>query len=660
MAKMFDKVSQDFLSAIKGVLEAKKVNKHGHDEVGKEDEDIDNDGDVDKSDKYLHNRRKAIGKAMMKKESAEQIDELSTKTLRSYRAKARDDAFDADAVDDERRLRKRSMGHNTAGKKIIKRGDTLRAEEVEQIDEISAEMKSRYKKSAQRSLDQAQDFKSELDHEGEPKGSRVRKDVNRIIKNRKMGMKRANEEAETQIDELSKMTLATYAVKAKNQMGRDEYRSGVRMGARDGRGKEDEMEKAHQKRAEKRSKGIDSALNKLAKEETQIDEISTKTALNYMDKASDARGHRNLSTPKLDKRYKSMALAHEKIRARRAKVATTEEAEQIDELSKKTLGKYAYKAATQMGEKGITAGLKIQNNEPADKEFKAMGKRQKGVAMAAKKLSKEETALTPEEIAMIEAKMAGVAPGAMDCDKHMCATKVFHKEWAEGTPIKTMHADPDENGLIEWYDVMFDHGIERVMTEDMEILQAESHMHSKRKMKEEVEQIDETAKIVAHLQKRYGDNIRKGHVRSAANDFGVGYVALAHAVRKKLGVNRLDEARGRPKKAGQKDYTVHPVTKEKMMHNNPEHMKRIEKLQKTGMLEKPKREAAQHIMNQLSKAKTSMRGGETIHFTHGESKHVSGAHAAKLISKYQAMKPAEKEDFQKKIGHSHEQLMKHV
>ena len=44
--------------------EAKKL-----DPVGKEDGDIDNDGDVDSSDKYLHKRRKAIGKAMMKKES---------------------------------------------------------------------------------------------------------------------------------------------------------------------------------------------------------------------------------------------------------------------------------------------------------------------------------------------------------------------------------------------------------------------------------------------------------------------------------------------------------------------------------------------------------------------------------------------------------------
>jgi len=37
------------------------------DPVGKEDSDIDNDGDVDKSDKYLHARRKKIGKILAMK-----------------------------------------------------------------------------------------------------------------------------------------------------------------------------------------------------------------------------------------------------------------------------------------------------------------------------------------------------------------------------------------------------------------------------------------------------------------------------------------------------------------------------------------------------------------------------------------------------------------
>jgi hypothetical protein len=43
------------------------------DKVGKEDDDINNDGKSDKTDEYLANRRKAVGKAM-KKESTEDFD----------------------------------------------------------------------------------------------------------------------------------------------------------------------------------------------------------------------------------------------------------------------------------------------------------------------------------------------------------------------------------------------------------------------------------------------------------------------------------------------------------------------------------------------------------------------------------------------------------
>ena len=47
------------------------------DPVGKEDDDIDNDGDVDKTDKYLLNRRKAIKKAVDKKDVKEAYADLS-------------------------------------------------------------------------------------------------------------------------------------------------------------------------------------------------------------------------------------------------------------------------------------------------------------------------------------------------------------------------------------------------------------------------------------------------------------------------------------------------------------------------------------------------------------------------------------------------------
>ena len=45
------------------------------DPVGQEDADIDNDGDVDKSDKYLHKKRKAIGKAISKKKDTCECDD---------------------------------------------------------------------------------------------------------------------------------------------------------------------------------------------------------------------------------------------------------------------------------------------------------------------------------------------------------------------------------------------------------------------------------------------------------------------------------------------------------------------------------------------------------------------------------------------------------
>ena len=45
--------------------------KEALDPVGQEDADIDNDGDTDKSDKYLHNRRKVVGRAISKKKVKE-------------------------------------------------------------------------------------------------------------------------------------------------------------------------------------------------------------------------------------------------------------------------------------------------------------------------------------------------------------------------------------------------------------------------------------------------------------------------------------------------------------------------------------------------------------------------------------------------------------
>ena len=61
-------MSIDQIRKMSARMDKEKTQKEGLDPVGKEDGDVNNDGKKDKTDKYLMNRRKAIGKAM-KKES---------------------------------------------------------------------------------------------------------------------------------------------------------------------------------------------------------------------------------------------------------------------------------------------------------------------------------------------------------------------------------------------------------------------------------------------------------------------------------------------------------------------------------------------------------------------------------------------------------------
>tara|TARA_B100000497_G_C7677265_1_gene409243 strand:- start:217 stop:495 length:279 start_codon:yes stop_codon:yes gene_type:complete len=61
---LFDKISSRIEE--KRMEITRKVYGEALDPVGKEDGDIDNDGDEDSTDKYLGRRRRAIGKALKK------------------------------------------------------------------------------------------------------------------------------------------------------------------------------------------------------------------------------------------------------------------------------------------------------------------------------------------------------------------------------------------------------------------------------------------------------------------------------------------------------------------------------------------------------------------------------------------------------------------
>jgi len=120
----------------------------------------------------------------------------------------------------------------------------------------------------------------------------------------------------------------------------------------------------------------------------------------------------------------------------------------------------------------------IDNDGDVDDSDEYLHKRRQAVSKA----TKEEVELDKE----------GKSEENPANTQHLCAKNVVHESWGEGICIPTMHADPDEEGNIEWYDVMFDHGIEEKVSIDiLEVTLAEAHTHKKSVKEDEDEDDDD-------------------------------------------------------------------------------------------------------------------------------------------------------------------------
>ena len=146
--------------------------------------------------------------------------------------------------------------------------------------------------------------------------------------------------AEENLDELSKQTLGSYINKAASSAAKSSYKI-----------MKDKPENAakHGMDSFKRLEGIKKATAKMAEEAEQIDELSSKTVMNYGIKATAEIGKGNLSTDKESKRMAGTKMADEKMRKKEGKSSSAkiaaEEVEHLDEISKKTAyAAYAGKA----------------------------------------------------------------------------------------------------------------------------------------------------------------------------------------------------------------------------------------------------------------------------------------------------------------------------
>lgn len=180
MNEVTKNITEAYLQVLKGkpdLDEAKKLDSVDSKELKgthaqRKDKDIDNDGDVDSSDEYLHNRRKTVAKAIKKEsfdisdytveeikdfimsEEFDQLDELSKATLGSYIKKSTgsvggtaagmgSDAATKGMVDPKKAhtINKRMSG-------ISRATDRLTKEEVEELDELSKKTLGSYVKKA--------------------------------------------------------------------------------------------------------------------------------------------------------------------------------------------------------------------------------------------------------------------------------------------------------------------------------------------------------------------------------------------------------------------------------------------------------------------------------------------------------------------------------
>lgn len=126
------------------------------------------------------------------------------------------------------------------------------------------------------------------------------------------------------------------------------------------------------------------------------------------------------------------------------------------------------------------ASVKITYKNPKDGKTHSMHVfTAQDAARAEKDLRRQGMQIVKKEMGE-EKTPDGVDAGAVD--KHNCATHVYHEQWGEGQTITTMHAEPTEKGFVEWYDVLFDHGIEKgVPVAEMKVTREMSHGNHKKK-----------------------------------------------------------------------------------------------------------------------------------------------------------------------------------
>lgn len=382
------------------------------DPVGKEDGDIDNDGDKDKSDAYLHARRKAISTSVKK----EGIDiEMPKKSSMGKELEKDEDEMDGEDDEDDVKSKSMKVKNKTTDK------------ENGQVNELSNDTLTRYSNSARGQARHSMAKLGGATSKGEV--DKLSSTMTKRLKGNAVASRKMNTESVEELDELSIKKLLTYRSKATEKLGSDPAKDA------------------------KRKAGIGASgmkvKAKLKNEEVEsIDEISDKTKKTYVNAAAldAARLGNTLGRLQGIASTGSQKIIGDKITNRltgikRATSKMAEEVEELDELSKKTLGSYVKAAAKDAEQAG-----QDQEYHGHENDYARGRKRQRGISKAVDRLTKEEVELDEANAMQMASAIEAYAKkhGGIDKDDMMKVASMLKKGDMKGAVkyTKTLDTDP--------------------------------------------------------------------------------------------------------------------------------------------------------------------------------------------------------------------------
>lgn len=233
--------TEDIKRMAQAWLQVQEASKKKLDPVGKADADIDNDGDVDKSDKYLHNRRKTVSAAIKAKGKDKTVEVQTSEgklppALQAYMDKKKG------------KKSKDNMKEEAELEEAFKKGDVVKPT-----------------KGPHRGVphEVIHDF-GDGNYNIKPKGLSP-KQIRYSMGAAKAHQSDLVKEEVEELEELSKETLGSYVKKASRNLAGREYK----------RGAEKDASTTNLQKSYKRDMGISKAIDKLTKEETDLGEAAT-------------------------------------------------------------------------------------------------------------------------------------------------------------------------------------------------------------------------------------------------------------------------------------------------------------------------------------------------------------------------------------------------